>query len=420
MPAPEPEETIVAKTLIANLLTVGLAATGGAAGTYAMLAHQGAVPPALAATADAPGTDSQVMARVTSRLAGDEPIADLVERVGAAVVNIDTETRQRNPFYGQEQDPFFGFFGPFGGMGGPGGGNPHQGQGPFLVRKGVGSGFVLEADGYIVTNHHVIAGASKLRVTMTDGRKLEGKVVGQDPNTDLALVKVEAKGLPTLPLTDPATLRVGERVIAIGSPLGLQHTVTAGILSAVNRDVQVNPRVGFLQTDAPINPGNSGGPLLNLKGEVIGVNTAVARDGQGIGFAIPVTTLKQVLPQLKAKGRVERAWLGVGVRDLPEERDKMFFPVEKGAVVTQVTEGSPAAKAGLAPGDVILEVQGKAIGSAAELIWSISNRSKGDKVTLLVMREGQRKRLEVVLDRMPEQVSRAMNQAQEQEQQQGE
>jgi len=420
MPAPEPEETIVSKTLIANLLTVGLAATGGAAGTYAMLAHQGAVPPALAATADAPGTDSQVMARVTSRLAGDEPIADLVERVGAAVVNIDTETRQRNPFYGQEQDPFFGFFGPFGGMGGPGGGNPHQGQGPFLVRKGVGSGFVLEADGYIVTNHHVIAGASKLRVTMTDGRKLEGKVVGQDPNTDLALVKVEAKGLPTLPLTDPATLRVGERVIAIGSPLGLQHTVTAGILSAVNRDVQVNPRVGFLQTDAPINPGNSGGPLLNLKGEVIGVNTAVARDGQGIGFAIPVTTLKQVLPQLKAKGRVERAWLGVGVRDLPEERDKMFFPVEKGAVVTQVTEGSPAAKAGLAPGDVILEVQGKAIGSAAELIWSISNRSKGDKVTLLVMREGQRKRLEVVLDRMPEQVSRAMNQAQEQEQQQGE
>ncbi|MBM3259815.1 MAG: trypsin-like peptidase domain-containing protein [Candidatus Sericytochromatia bacterium] len=410
----------MAKTLIANLLTVGLAATGGAAGTYAMLAHQGAVPPALAATADAPGTDSQVMARVTSRLAGDEPIADLVERVGAAVVNIDTETRQRNPFYGQEQDPFFGFFGPFGGMGGPGGGNPHQGQGPFLVRKGVGSGFVLEADGYIVTNHHVIAGASKLRVTMTDGRKLEGKVVGQDPNTDLALVKVEAKGLPTLPLTDPATLRVGERVIAIGSPLGLQHTVTAGILSAVNRDVQVNPRVGFLQTDAPINPGNSGGPLLNLKGEVIGVNTAVARDGQGIGFAIPVTTLKQVLPQLKAKGRVERAWLGVGVRDLPEERDKMFFPVEKGAVVTQVTEGSPAAKAGLAPGDVILEVQGKAIGSAAELIWSISNRSKGDKVTLLVMREGQRKRLEVVLDRMPEQVSRAMNQAQEQEQQQGE
>ena len=133
-----------------------------------------------------------------------------------------------------------------------------------------------------------------------------------------------------------------------------------------------------------------------------------------------MTTLKQVLPQLKAKGRVERAWLGVGVRDLPEERDKMFFPVEKGTVVTQVTEGSPAAKAGLAPGDVILEVQGKAIGSAAELIWSISNRSKGDKVTLLVMREGQRKRLEVVLDRMPEQVSRAMNQAQEQEQQQGE
>ncbi|MEB3204031.1 MAG: trypsin-like peptidase domain-containing protein [Candidatus Sericytochromatia bacterium] len=409
----------MARTLIANLLTVGLAATGGAAGTWAMLAHQGAMPPALAATSAAPGADSQALAKVTSRLAGDEPIADLVERVGAAVVNIDTETRQRNPFYGQEQDPFFGFFGPFGGMGGPGGGNPHQGQGPFLVRKGVGSGFVLEADGYIVTNHHVIAGATKLRVTMTDGRKLEGKVIGQDPSTDLALVKVDAKGLPTLPLTDPATLRVGERVIAIGSPLGLQHTVTAGILSAVNRDVQVNPRVGFLQTDAPINPGNSGGPLLNLKGEVIGVNTAVARDGQGIGFAIPVTTLKQVLPQLKAKGRVERAWLGVGVRDLPEERDKMFFPVEKGAVVTQVTEDSPAARAGLAPGDVILEVQGKAIGSAAELIWSIGNRSKGDKVTLLVMREGQRKRLEVTLDRMPDQVSRAMNRAQQQEQQQG-
>ncbi|MEB3237149.1 MAG: trypsin-like peptidase domain-containing protein [Candidatus Sericytochromatia bacterium] len=410
----------MARTLIANLLTAGLAATGGAAGTYAVLAHQGAVQPALAAPGmpDAREGRAQDVSRASARLTGDEPIADLVERVGAAVVNIDTETRQRNPFYGQEQDPFFGFFGPFGGMGGPGGrgGNPHQGQGPFLVRKGVGSGFVLEPEGYIVTNHHVIAGATKLRVTMTDGRKLEGKVVGQDPSTDLALVKVEASGLPTLPLTNPATLRVGERVIAIGSPLGLQHTVTAGILSAVNRDVQVNPRVGFLQTDAPINPGNSGGPLLNLKGEVIGVNTAVARDGQGIGFAIPVTTLKQVLPQLKAKGRVERAWLGVGVRDLPEERDKMFFPVDKGAVVTQVTDGSPAARAGLAPGDVILEVQGKPIASAAELIWSISNRSKGDKVTLLVMREGQRKRLEVVLDRMPDQVSRAMNQAQEEQQ----
>ncbi|MEB3300297.1 MAG: trypsin-like peptidase domain-containing protein [Candidatus Sericytochromatia bacterium] len=394
----------MAKTLIANLLTVGLAATGGAAGTYAVLAHQGAVPPALAAGASPEEARKAAIQTAAARLSGDEPIADLVERVGAAVVNIDTETRQRNPFYGQD-DPFFGFFGPFGGMGG---GNPHQGQGPFLVRKGVGSGFILEADGYIVTNHHVIAGATKLRVTMTDGRKLEGKVVGKDPSTDLALIKVEAKGLPTLPLTDPGTLRVGERVIAIGSPLGLQHTVTAGILSAVNRDVQVNPRVGFLQTDAPINPGNSGGPLLNLKGEVIGVNTAVARDGQGIGFAIPVTTLKQVLPQLKAKGRVERAWLGVGVRDLPEERNRMFFPVDKGAVVTQVTQGSPAAKAGIIPGDVILEVDGKGIGSASELIWTISSRTKGEKVNLLVMREGQRKRLEVALDRMPEQVSRAM------------
>lgn len=391
----------MANKVLSGILTLAVGFVGGAGGTFAVQALKPAGP---AEAAPAAAAAAAAAAAGKSRQALGSPpeiIADLVEKVGPAVVNIDTVSRQRNPFY-EYHSPFFfqdPFFGPFGGMGIP---NP---QNRYFVRKGVGSGFILESDGLIVTNNHVVAGATELKVTLPDGTKHKGKVVGKDPGTDLALVKIDAKNLPTLPLADPATIRVGEMVVAIGSPLGLQHTVTSGILSAMNRDVSVNPRVNFLQTDAAINPGNSGGPLLNLKGEVIGVNTAVAREGQGIGFAIPVSTITDVVPQLKTKGTVERPWLGVGVADLPEERDKMFFPAESGALIKEVTKGSPAEKIGLQPGDILHEVDGKPVRNAAELIWAIARHKKGDTVKLLVSREGQKKTLTAVLDKMPDKIA---------------
>ncbi|MBM3274743.1 MAG: trypsin-like peptidase domain-containing protein [Candidatus Sericytochromatia bacterium] len=391
--------------LISGLTTVAVGFAGGAAGTATVLI---AKPPLFAAAQAAPAAAAATTATHQARTGPPEIIADLVERVGPAVVNIDTVTKQRNPFYDVHpfmQDPFFG---PFGGFG-----TQQRPQKPFVLRKGIGSGFIIDPDGLIVTNNHVVAGASELSVTLPDGKKLKGKVLGKDPGTDLALVKVDGKNLPTLPMADPASLRVGEWVVAIGSPLGLQHTVTSGILSAMNRDVAVNPRVNFLQTDAPINPGNSGGPLLNLRGEVIGVNTAVSREGQGIGFAIPVSTVNDVIPQLKTRGTVERPWLGVAVDNLPEERGKMFYPAESGALVTDVTKGGPADKIGLQAGDIILEVNGRAIHGASELIWAIAKYKKGDSVKLLVSREGQKKTFTATLDKMPDKLAQGMRRSEE-------
>ena len=320
-------------------------------------------------------------------LAGDA-IADLVARVKAAVVNIDTLSA---PNGAPGADAFHDFFG-----GPPGVPTP---------TRGVGSGFVLRPDGLIVTNHHVIADAERVTVTFTDGRKLRGRVVGQDPLTDLALVRVEARGLTPLPLADPEGLRVGQAVVAMGSPLGLQQTVTAGILSAINRDIALNARIGFLQTDAPINPGNSGGPLLNLRGEVVGVNAAVAAAAQGIGFAIPVDTLRAVLPELERTGRVAHAWLGVGAVDLPEERAEQVGLRTGGVIVGRVERGSPAAKAGLRAGDVIAALNGRPVPDAAGLVRAIARLDVGDRAVLEVLRNGRRAQVALVLEAMPSAVA---------------
>lgn len=326
--------------------------------------------------------------RVTPPVGGEDGIADLVDKVKTAVVNIDTVAQRRVP---SQADLFRFFF-----EGGPGGA-PIQRE-----EKGVGSGFVIASNGLIVTNHHVVGGADRLTVTFHDGKKYPGKIIGQDPGTDLALVKVDAKGLPTLRLADPERLRVGQYVVALGSPLGLSQSVTTGILSAINRDISLNARVGFLQTDAPINPGNSGGPLLNLRGEVIGVNTAIAARGQGIGFAVPVDTLKMVLPQLEAKGRVERPWIGVGIANLPEDRSKMFYPVEHGVLVGRVEKGGPADAAGILAGDVILSVGKQKLESANELIREVAKHAPGDWVEVLVSRQGQTKTFKLKLQKMPD------------------
>ncbi|MFP5503020.1 MAG: S1C family serine protease [Candidatus Sericytochromatia bacterium] len=368
------------RAVVSSILTFILGAAGGVVGTRL-------IPPEQPLTLEAsPAVAKEI--QVSLPIAGDG-IADLVDQVKHAVVNIDTVSHRRAPL--SQTDIFRYYFG------------DEAPQPREEEQKGVGSGFILESDGLIVTNHHVVRGADKLMVTLPSGKKYEGKIVGADPATDLALVKIEAKNLPTLKLATPESLRVGQYVVAVGSPLGLSQTVTAGILSAIDRDIDLNARVGFLQTDAPINPGNSGGPLLNLRGEVVGVNTAIAARGQGIGFAIPVSTLNQIIPQLEANGKVERAWLGVGISDLPEDKSQMFYPTEHGVLVGRVEKNGPADKAGLQRGDVVLTLNGKKLHSASELIKEVAKLKVGEAAELRVSRSGQEKTFKVPLGKMPSQ-----------------
>lgn len=322
------------------------------------------------------------MAAPESRMLGPSTIADLVEKAAPAVVNLDTIKRRPNPM--GDLDPFFhGFLG-----------QDRRGLPRYFEQHGVGSGFLIDPAGLIVTNHHVTRGVSEITVTLADGRRFQGRMIGHDAGTDLALVKVEAQGLPTLTFADPQDVRVGEWVVAIGSPLGLSTTVTAGIVSALKRSVAISERVEFLQTDAPINPGNSGGPLLNLKGEVIGINTAIAARAQGIGFAIPVETARFVVSELREKGKVERPWLGLTI------------DVVEGALrVREVLPGSPASRAGVLAGDVILELEGKKVSEASDVIRALADRRVGDRVRLALSRQGRRQQLILVLGVMPPEYS---------------
>jgi serine protease Do len=258
--------------------------------------------------------------------------------------------------------------------------------------RSMGSGFVLTPDGHIVTNNHVIEGASDIQVKLADGRELSAKVLGRDPKTDLALLKVEATGLAVIPLGDSATLQVGEPVMAIGNPFGLEQTVTTGIVSGTGRVIGSGPYDNFIQTDASINPGNSGGPLINSRGEVVGINTAIfSRSGGsvGIGFAVPSSLAKSVLTQLAEHGKVERGWLGVSIQPLTKELAKGFKRDETtGVLVSSVVEGSPAAKAGVKSGDVIVEFDGKSIAKSEDLPRLVAETPIGREVTLVVVRDG--------------------------------
>jgi len=260
----------------------------------------------------------------------------------------------------------------------------------------VGSGFVIDPSGLILTNFHVIRQAADILVTLADGTQYRGRVLGVDPTTDLALVKVNAKGLKSLRFIQGENLRVGEWVVAIGSPLGLSHTVSAGIISATNRGIALSDRVNFIQTDAAINPGNSGGPLLNLVGEVVGVNTAVAARGQGIGFAIPAWTARQVVEQLRTKGRVERTWLGVSVRDFAEQNSK-------GVLIVGTARGGPAQLSGILPGDVVLSIDQKPVRSARDLLAYLNVKPVGTTVRLQIVREERRFTLDIELQAAPTQ-----------------
>ncbi|MCC6488324.1 MAG: DegQ family serine endoprotease [Candidatus Hydrogenedentes bacterium] len=290
------------------------------------------------------------------------------------------------------EDFFERFFGPgFRGYGGPD--SPAPGGVP--VPYGEGTGFVLSEDGYVVTNHHVIDGADEVEVRLPDGREFDAEVVGTDPQTEVALIKVDASGLPTLKLGDSNNVRVGEWVVAIGSPFGLSHTVTAGIVSARGRsEVGIVDYADFIQTDAAINPGNSGGPLLNLRGEVVGMNTAIlSRSGgnMGIGFAIPINMVQYIVDQLRTDGKVSRGFLGIGIQNLtPELADWFKVPERQGVLIASVEPDSPAASAGLQRDDVIVALDGNPVTDAGSFRSHVATTKPGNNAELTIVRNGER------------------------------
>jgi serine protease Do len=329
------------------------------------------------------------------------------------VVNVNTTkkvaTRQRN------QDPFRDFFGDdlmdrfFGGPQGQGGPDVQS-------QRSLGSGFVVDKDGYILTNRHVVEGADKISVTLADGKRYDAKLVGKDARTDVALLKIEPKGnLTVLNLGDSDQTDVGEWVMAVGNPFGLSgNSVTVGVVSFKGRplplNTQANP-VEMIQTDASINPGNSGGPLLNTKGEVIGINTLIITQGlpqsAGVGFAVPINVAKEILPQLRDKGHVVRGWLGVVIQPVSEDLAKSLHMDEaKGAIVADVTKDSPADKAGLSPGDVVVTADGRAIEDSSALSRYIASKAPGSSVRLQVLRDGSRRTLSLTLGTFPDEGER--------------
>ena len=324
-----------------------------------------------------------------------ESFAPLVKAHKASVVNISTrqviKVRQPSPFGDPQMDQFFYRF--FGGQ------QPPREQ----VRQSLGSGFVISADGYILTNNHVVDQATDIRVSFDDGRILEAKLIGRSPEIDIALIKVEATGLQAVTLGDSDVLEVGDWVMAIGNPFGLSQTVTKGIVSAKGRVIGAGPYDDLIQTDAAINPGNSGGPLFNTSGQVVGINTMILAKGQNLGFAVPMNMVKDVLPSLREKGRPDLGWLGVDAQAVtPEIAEALGMPDPIGAIVRSVTKGGPADKAGLLRGDVIIELDGKKILSPAELPRMIAFGHIGKTVTFKVGRQGKTIEVKVVVEKRPE------------------
>jgi serine protease Do len=294
--------------------------------------------------------------------------------------------RLRSPL--GEDDPFNEFFKRFFGD------TPRQ-----FKSTSLGSGFIINRDGYILTNNHVVENATEISVKLSDAREFKAKVIGRDPKTDIALIKIEASNLPMVPFGDSDKLEVGEPVMAIGNPFGLNQTVTTGIVSAKGRFIGEGPYDNFIQTDASINRGNSGGPLLNINGEAVGINTAIfspTGGSIGIGFAIPIDMAKEVLPQLKDRGSVTRGWLGVSIQQITPELAKTFdLKQASGALVSDVMGASPAEKAGMKQGDVIVEFDGKKVKSSSELPHIVGSTSVGKEVIMKIIRDGEELALQV-------------------------
>jgi serine protease Do len=345
------------------------------------LASQG---PALAATATLPD------------------FTELVDKQGPAVVNISgTQTVRHGPIPQfpnvPEDDPFYEFFKRFAP---PGGGAPRE-----FESRSLGSGFIISSDGYVITNAHVVDQADEVVVKLTDKREFKAKVIGSDKKTDIAVLKIEASGLPRVSLGDPNKLKVGEWVVAIGAPFGFENSVTAGIVSAKGRSLPQENYVPFIQTDVAINPGNSGGPLFNLKGEVVGVNSQIySRTGgfMGLSFAIPIDVAMDIVQQLRTTGKVSRGRIGVVIQEVTRElADSFGLAKAAGALVASVEKGGPADKAGIEASDVILKFDGKSVESSADLPRIVGGTKPGKKVTVQVWRKGTARDLQVTVGEMP-------------------
>ncbi|AFZ60935.1 trypsin-like peptidase domain-containing protein [Anabaena cylindrica FACHB-243] len=316
-------------------------------------------------------------------------VVGVVQKVGGAVVRIDSARTITSRVPEQFSDPFFRRF-------------DRVPQARERVERGSGSGFIINSSGQILTNSHVVDGADQVTVTLKDGRTFDGKVLGEDPVTDVAVIKIEANNLPTLALGNSNVLQPGEAVIAIGNPLGLNNTVTSGIISATDRSSSAigasDKRVDYLQTDAAINPGNSGGPLLNIRGEVIGMNTAIIQGAQGLGFAIPINTVQKISQELIATGKVDHPYLGVEMitltpeikeRILSRSRGRVNLVAEQGVLLINIVSNSPAAIGGLRPGDVIKTINNQPINKIEEVQKLVENTKVGNPLQIQVERDGK-------------------------------
>lgn len=342
---------------------------------------------------------------VSAQPRGLPDFSELVEKYGSAVVNISsTQTARQNRLMPQlpfdEDDPMFDFFRRF---------VPRHPGGPLPPReyenKSLGSGFIISPDGYLLTNAHVVDGADEITVRLTDKREFRARIIGADTRSDVALLKIDAAGLPVARLGDPNSLRVGEWVVAIGSPFGFDNSVTAGIVSAKGRSLPQENYVPFIQTDVAINPGNSGGPLFNMKGEVVGMNSQIySRSGgyQGIAFAIPIDVAMEIQGQLRANGRVNRGRIGVVIQEVTRDlADSFGLPKATGAIVSSVESGSPAEKAGIQTGDVILKFDGKTVGTSSDLPRLVGTTRPGTRVALQVWRKGSNREVGITVGEMP-------------------
>lgn len=329
---------------------------------------------------------------------------DLVEREGPAVVNISTTQSVRSPLLPQvpnlqEDDPFYEFFRRF---------MPEPGPREFQSQS-LGSGFIISSDGYVLTNAHVVQAADEITVKLNDKREFKAKVIGADRRTDIALIKIEAASLPAVRFGNPNKLRVGEWVVAIGSPFGFENTVTAGIVSAKGRSLPQENYVPFIQTDVAVNPGNSGGPLFNLKGEVVGINSQIySRTGgfMGLSFAIPIDVANEIAQQLRTTGRVSRGRIGVVIQPLSKDLAESFgLPGARGALVNSVEKGGPADKAGIQPGDVILRFNGKQVNSSEDLPRIVGGTRPGTKVVVQIWRNKAGRDVQVTVGEIPDEQS---------------
>jgi serine protease Do len=345
------------------------------------------------------------LAQARSQILPD--FTELYEKQGPAVVSIDVTQRvRRGPRVPEmsEDDPFYEFFRRFGPV-------PRGGPQREFEAQSAGSGFIVSVDGYIVTNAHVVDSADEVRIKLYDRREFTAKVVGTDKRTDVAVLKIEAKDLPRVAIGDPEKLKVGEWVVAIGKPFGLENTMTAGIVSAKGRDLPQENLVPFIQTDVAINPGNSGGPLFNLRGEVVGINSLIySRSGgyMGLAFAIPIDIAMNTVNQIREKGRVTRGRIGVQIQEVSKEAaDSFGLKQAMGALVNSVEKGGPADKAGVEAGDIIVKVDGKDIPSSASLPRIITQVRPGTKVTLTVWRNGASRDIPVVVAEMKDETPSA-------------